>query len=108
MVDVIATFAVSERVHPLVRRVIFQHLIPPQEVLLSWIVRVRSKQSKTKGWQARIPYGAVNPSTKSRRYRSRLFSDAAFGGSTKAKAAAERWLKSGAKALAGSRRTKRR
>jgi len=60
---------------------------------LSWIVRVRSKQSNTKGWQARIPYGPVNPDTKSRRYRSRLFSDAAFGGSIKAKRAAERWLK---------------
>jgi hypothetical protein len=60
---------------------------------LSWIVRVRSKQSNTKGWQARIPYGPVNPATKSRRYRSRLFSDAAFGGSIKAKRAAEKWLK---------------
>ena len=66
---------------------------PVQEVFLSWIVRVRSKQSNTKGWQARIPYGPVNPDTKSRRYRSRLFSDAAHGGSIKAKRAAERWLK---------------
>ncbi len=60
---------------------------------MSWIVRVRSKQSKTKGWQARIPFGKVNPKTKSRRYRSRLFSDAAYGGSRKAERAAERWLR---------------
>lgn len=60
---------------------------------MSWIVRVRSKRSHTKGWQARVPFGKVNPDTKSRRYRSRLFSDAAHGGSLKAKRAAERWLK---------------
>lgn len=60
---------------------------------MSWIVRVRSKQSNTKGWQARVPYGKVNSSSKSRRYHSRLFSDAAHGGSRKAKLAAERWLK---------------
>lgn len=60
---------------------------------MSWVVRVKSKKSKTKGWQARIPYGKVNPKIKSRRYRSKLFSDALHGGSAKAKAAAERWLK---------------
>lgn len=61
---------------------------------MSWIVRVRSKQSNTKGWQARIPYGKVNPDTKSRRFRSKLFSDAVYGGAEKAKRAAEKWLKS--------------
>jgi hypothetical protein len=61
---------------------------------LSWIVRVRSKQSNTKGWQARIPFGKVNPDTKSRRFKSKLFSDAVHGGSNKARLAAERWLKS--------------
>jgi hypothetical protein len=61
---------------------------------LSWIVRVRSKQSNTKGWQARIPFGKVNPDTKSRRFKSKLFSDAVYGGSHKARAAAERWLRS--------------
>jgi hypothetical protein len=61
---------------------------------LSWIVRVRSKQSNTKGWQARIPFGKVNPDTKSRRFKSRLFSDAVYGGSNKARSAAERWLRS--------------
>jgi len=60
---------------------------------LSWIVRVRSKQSNTKGWQARIPFGKVNPETKSRRFKSKLFSDAVHGGSKKARRAAERWLK---------------
>ena len=55
---------------------------------MSWIVRVRS--ASTKGWQARLPYGKVNPKTKSRRFRSRLFSDAVYGGSRKAKQAAER------------------
>jgi hypothetical protein len=61
---------------------------------LSWIVRVRSKQSNTKGWQARIPFGKVNPDTKSRRFKSKLFSDAVYGGSNKARGAAERWLRS--------------
>ncbi len=61
---------------------------------MSWIVRVRSKQSNTKGWQARIPFGRVNPDTKSRRFKSRLFSDAVYGGSKKARNAAERWLRS--------------
>lgn len=60
---------------------------------MSWIVRVRS--ASTKGWQARLPFGKVNPKTKSRRFRSRLFSDAVYGGSKKAKAAAERWLRRG-------------
>ena len=60
---------------------------------MAWIVRIRSKESRTKGWQARIPYGKIKPGAKSRRYRSRLFSDAVYGGSTKAKKAAERWLK---------------
>jgi hypothetical protein len=35
----------------------------------------------------------VNPKTKSRRFRSRLFSDAVYGGSRKAKLAAQRWLR---------------
>ena len=60
---------------------------------MSWVVRVKSKKSKTKGWQARIPFGKVNPKIKSRRYKSRLFSDALYGGSNKAKLAAMRWLK---------------
>jgi len=60
---------------------------------LSWIVRVRS--ASTKGWQARLPFGKVNPKTKSRRFRSKLFSDAVHGGSRKAKLAAERWLRRG-------------
>jgi hypothetical protein len=60
---------------------------------VSWIVRVHSKRTKTKGWQARIPFGKVNPATKSRRFRSKLFSDSVYGGSTKARKAAERWLK---------------
>jgi len=64
---------------------------------LAWIVRVRSTRSKTKGWQARVPYGKVNPEHKSRRFRSRLFSDAVYGGSLKAKRAAMRWLKSATK-----------
>lgn len=58
---------------------------------MSWIVRVRSES--TKGWQVRLPFGRVNPKTKSRRFRSKLFSDSVFGGSRKARAAAERWLK---------------
>ena len=58
---------------------------------MAWIVRVRS--TNTKGWQARIPFGKVNPKTKSRRFKSRLFSDAVYGGSGKPKRAAERWLK---------------
>jgi hypothetical protein len=58
---------------------------------LSWIVRVRS--ASTKGWQARLPFGKVNPETKSRRFRSKLFSDSVYGGSKKARAAAERWLR---------------
>jgi hypothetical protein len=58
---------------------------------LSWIVRVRS--ASTKGWQVRLPFGKVNPKTKSRRFRSRLFSDSVYGGSKKAKRAAERWLR---------------
>jgi hypothetical protein len=37
----------------------------------------------------------VNPKTKSRRFRSRLFSDAIYGGSRKAKLAAQRWLRRG-------------
>ncbi|MGH7561343.1 MAG: hypothetical protein ACRENB_10025 [Gemmatimonadales bacterium] len=60
---------------------------------MAWIVRIKSKVSNTKGWQARIPFGKVNPDTKSRRYRSRLFSDAVYGGAKKAKQAAVRWLK---------------
>jgi len=60
---------------------------------LGWVVRIRSKESKTKGWQARIPYGKTNPATKSRRFRSKLFSDAIYGGSEKARRAALRWLK---------------
>jgi hypothetical protein len=59
-----------------------------------WIVRVRSAKSNTKGWQARVPFGKVVPETKSRRFRSRLFSDTVHGGSLKAKRAAMRWLKS--------------
>ncbi|HEV8148723.1 MAG TPA: hypothetical protein VGP61_00920 [Gemmatimonadales bacterium] len=62
---------------------------------MSWIVRVRS--ASTKGWQARLPFGKVNPDTKSRRFKSRLFSDALYGGSRKAKLAAMRWLKRGGK-----------
>lgn len=58
-----------------------------------WVVRVRSATSNTKGWQARIPYGKVIAQTKSRRFRSRLFSDTVYGGSIKAKQAALRWLK---------------
>jgi hypothetical protein len=58
-----------------------------------WVVRVRSAKSNTKGWQARIPYGKVQEHTKSRRFRSRLFSDTLYGGSLKAKEAALRWLK---------------
>ena len=58
---------------------------------MAWIVRVRS--TNTKGWQGRLPFGKVNPKTKSRRFRSKLFSDALYGGSRKAKRAAERWLK---------------
>jgi hypothetical protein len=58
---------------------------------LGWIVRVRSES--TKGWQARLPFGKVNPETKSRRFKSRLFSDSVYGGSRKAKLAAQRWLK---------------
>ena len=65
---------------------------------MSWIVRVRSKQSNTKGWQARIPFGKVNPDTKSRRFKSKLFSDAVYGGSNKARQAAEKWLKSQSRA----------
>ena len=60
---------------------------------MSWVVRVVSKASNTKGWQARVPYGKVDPRSKSRRYRSRLFSDAIYGGSKKAKLAAIRWLR---------------
>jgi len=65
---------------------------------VTWIVRVRSKESNTKGWQARIPFGKVNPKTKSRRYKSRLFSDAVYGGSRKAELAARRWLRAAASA----------
>jgi hypothetical protein len=64
-----------------------------------WVVRVRSATSNTKGWQARIPYGKVVAQTKSRRFKSRLFSDTVHGGSIKAKQAALRWLK---KSTAGS------
>ncbi len=64
---------------------------------MTWIVRVRSKESNTKGWQARIPFGKVNPKTKSRRYKSRLFSDAVYGGSHKAELAARRWLRAAAR-----------
>lgn len=60
---------------------------------MGWIVRIRSEASNTKGWQARRPFGKVNPATKSRRYRSRLFSDAVYGGAAKAKQAALRWLR---------------
>jgi hypothetical protein len=67
-------------------------------MLKGWVVRVRSAKSNTKGWQARIPFGKVIAQTKSRRFRSRLFSDAVHGGSIKAKQAALRWLK---KAAAG-------
>ncbi|HLB54909.1 MAG TPA: hypothetical protein VJK71_07370 [Gemmatimonadales bacterium] len=72
---------------------------------MSWIVRVRSKQSNTKGWQARIPFGKVNPDTKSRRFKSKLFSDAVHGGSKKARRAAERWLRTAA--TTGKKKAKR-
>lgn len=62
-------------------------------MLKGWVVRVRSAKSNTKGWQARIPYGKVIADTKSRRFKSRLFSDTLHGGSIKAKKAALRWLK---------------
>ena len=51
------------------------------------------RSASTKGWQVRLPFGKVNPKTKSRRFRSRLFSDSVYGGSKKAKKAAERWLR---------------
>ena len=62
-------------------------------MLKGWVVRVRSAKSNTKGWQARIPYGKVIAETKSRRFKSRLFSDTVYGGSIKAKEVALRWLK---------------
>ena len=67
-------------------------------MLKGWVVRVRSAKSNTKGWQARLPYGKVIPHTKSRRFKSRLFSDAVHGGSIKAKQAAARWLAKESKA----------
>ena len=73
-------------------------------MLKGWVVRVRSAKSNTKGWQARIPYGKVIAHTKSRRFRSRLFSDTVHGGSIKAKQAALRWLKKTAAAPASKRR----
>jgi hypothetical protein len=60
---------------------------------MGWVVRIRSEASNTKGWQARLPFGKVNPKSMSRRYRSRFFSDAVHGGKDKAKRAAERWLR---------------
>ena len=60
-----------------------------------WIVRIIT--GRTKGWQARVPFGKVNPDTKARRYKSKLFSDLLHGGSNKAKAAAEKWLKATSK-----------
>lgn len=56
-----------------------------------WIVRIIT--GRTKGWQARVPFGKVNPDTRARRFRSKLFSDLLHGGSKAAKAKAERWLK---------------
>jgi hypothetical protein len=73
-------------------------------MLKGWVVRVRSAKSNTKGWQARIPYGKVIAQTKSRRFRSRLFSDTVHGGSIKAKQAALRWLRKNAAAGASKRR----
>ncbi len=72
-----------------------------------WIVRVRSAKSNTKGWQARIPFGKVIAHTKSRRFRSRLFSDTVHGGSLKAKHAAEKWLKSAASRKPAKRSAKK-
>jgi len=74
-------------------------------MLKGWVVRVRSAKSNTKGWQARIPYGKVIAQTKSRRFRSRLFSDTVHGGSIKAKQAALRWLKKTAATGASKRRS---
>ncbi|MDX2194361.1 MAG: hypothetical protein NW201_13480 [Gemmatimonadales bacterium] len=59
---------------------------------MAWLVRIASERTRTKGWQARIPFGEVVPGTRSRRFRSKLFSDRAHGGSRKAKAAAEAWI----------------
>lgn len=59
-----------------------------------WVVRILT--GRTRGWQARKPFGAVDKSTRSRRFRSKLFSDRMYGGSTKANAAAHKWLKTGA------------
>lgn len=59
-----------------------------------WVVRILT--GRTRGWQARKPFGAVDKATRSRRFRSRLFSDRIYGGSTKAQQAARRWLETGA------------
>lgn len=74
-----------------------------------WVVRVRSAKSNTKGWQARIPFGKVIADAKSRRFKSKLFSDTLCGGSIKAKRAALRWLKktAAADALVKRRRSRR-
>lgn len=77
-------------------------------MLKGWVVRVRSASSNTKGWQARLPYGKVIAHTKSRRFKSRLFSDAVYGGSLKAKRAAARWLAQATRAKAPAKATRRR
>ena len=58
-----------------------------------WVVRILT--GRTRGWQARQPFGPVDKDTRSRRFRSKLFSDRMYGGSTKANAAAAKWLKTG-------------